>query len=71
MENTGPKGCYAAEMGDSLDRNGDVAIASPTSWRKGAVKKHVQNVFQKLGVENRTAAALVALEVLGLPDGNS
>lgn len=29
------------------------------------VKKHVQNVFQKLGVENRTAAAVRALEVLG------
>ncbi|MEZ5275197.1 MAG: response regulator transcription factor [Opitutaceae bacterium] len=32
------------------------------------VKKHVQNIFQKLGVENRTAAALRALEVIGLPD---
>jgi DNA-binding response OmpR family regulator/DNA-binding CsgD family transcriptional regulator len=31
------------------------------------VKKHVQNVFQKLGVENRTAAAVRALEVLGKP----
>jgi DNA-binding response OmpR family regulator/DNA-binding CsgD family transcriptional regulator len=31
------------------------------------VKKHAQNIFQKLGVENRTAAALRALEVLGLP----
>jgi DNA-binding response OmpR family regulator/DNA-binding CsgD family transcriptional regulator len=31
------------------------------------VKKHVQNIFQKLGVENRTAAAVRALEVLGLP----
>jgi len=31
------------------------------------VKKHVQNIFQKLGVENRTAAAMRALEVLGLP----
>ena len=29
------------------------------------VKKHVQNVFQKLGVENRTAAAMRAIEVLG------
>ena len=29
------------------------------------VKKHVQNLFQKLGVENRTAAAMRALEVLG------
>jgi len=31
------------------------------------VKKHVQNLFQKLGVENRTAAAMRALEVLGMP----
>ena len=32
------------------------------------VKKHVQNIFQKLGVENRTAAAVRALEVLGRPN---
>jgi len=32
------------------------------------VKKHVQNIFQKLGVENRTAAAVRALEVLGMPN---
>jgi DNA-binding NarL/FixJ family response regulator len=30
-----------------------------------AVKKHVQNVCQKLGVENRTTAAVRALEALG------
>ena len=35
------------------------------------VKKHVQNIFQKLGVENRTAAALQALEILGLPETNA
>lgn len=29
------------------------------------VKKHAQNIFQKLGVENRTAAALKAWEILG------
>lgn len=31
------------------------------------VKKHVQNIFLKLGVDNRTAAAMRALEVLGMP----
>ena len=31
------------------------------------VKKHVQNVLLKLGVESRLAAALRAVEVLGLP----
>jgi DNA-binding NarL/FixJ family response regulator len=35
------------------------------------VKKHVQNIFQKLGVENRTAAALRALEVIGLPEAGT
>jgi len=35
------------------------------------VKKHVQNIFQKQGVENRTVAALQALEVIGLPDAGN
>jgi DNA-binding NarL/FixJ family response regulator len=31
------------------------------------VKKHLGNVFQKLGVESRNAATLCALEVLSSP----
>ena len=31
------------------------------------VKKHVQNILVKLGVETRLAAALRATEILGLP----
>ena len=31
------------------------------------VKKHVQNILLKLGVESRLAAALRAVEILGLP----
>jgi DNA-binding CsgD family transcriptional regulator len=29
------------------------------------VKKHLENIYAKLGVENRTAACAVALEKLG------
>lgn len=35
------------------------------------VKKHLSNIFQKLGVETRTAAALRALEILGLPSNEN
>ncbi len=31
------------------------------------VKKHLQHIFDKLGVDSRTAAAVKALEVLGVP----
>ncbi|MEY3773912.1 MAG: hypothetical protein RLZZ129_692 [Verrucomicrobiota bacterium] len=31
------------------------------------VKKHVENFLPKLGVETRLAAALKAMELLGLP----
>ena len=33
------------------------------------VKKHLQHVYAKIGVENRAAALLCALETLGRPDG--
>ena len=32
------------------------------------VKKHLQHIFDKLGVDSRTAAALKALEILGVPE---
>jgi DNA-binding CsgD family transcriptional regulator len=35
------------------------------------VKKHVQNILLKLGVETRLAAALRATEILGLVDGDA
>ena len=38
-------------------------IASILSSKTRTVQKHVQNIFKKLGVETRTAAALLALEV--------
>jgi DNA-binding NarL/FixJ family response regulator len=43
--------------------NADVGAILGTTEK--TVKKHMGNVFEKLGVENRTAAGLRALEVLG------
>jgi len=43
-------------------------IASILSSKTRTVQKHVQNIFNKLGVETRTAAALVALENCGKAD---
>jgi DNA-binding NarL/FixJ family response regulator len=37
-------------------------IASILSSKTRTVQKHIQNIFNKLGVETRTAAALLALE---------
>ena len=34
---------------------------------ENTVKKHLQNVFEKIGVDNRNAATMSALEVLGAP----
>jgi DNA-binding CsgD family transcriptional regulator len=42
--------------------NGD--IASILGITESTVKKHVQEIFEKLGVETRGAATLRALEVL-------
>jgi len=44
--------------------NGDIAIILGNS--ESTVKKHVLEIFVKLGVETRTAASLRALEVLSL-----
>lgn len=45
--------------------NGDVAgILGAT---EGTIKKHLEHIFQKLGVETRSTAALRAIERLGAP----
>ena len=45
--------------------NGEIAIILGNT--ESTVKKHVLEIFDKLGVETRTAAGLRALEVLGSP----
>ena len=45
--------------------NGDVAGILGMSEK--TVKQHMGNIFEKLGVENRNAAAMQAVEVLGRP----
>jgi DNA-binding NarL/FixJ family response regulator len=45
--------------------NGEIAIILGNT--ESTVKKHVLEIFDKLGVETRTAAGLRALEVLSLP----
>ena len=40
-------------------RNGEIASILSSNTR--TVQKHVENIFSKLGVETRTAAALIAL----------
>jgi DNA-binding NarL/FixJ family response regulator len=42
-------------------------IATILGITESTVKKHVQEIFEKLGVETRGAAAVRALEVLGSP----
>jgi DNA-binding CsgD family transcriptional regulator len=42
--------------------NGDIAVILEMSEK--TVKQHLSSVFQKLGVESRTAATVRALEVL-------
>lgn len=45
--------------------NGDIAVICGMAEK--TVKKHLGNVFQKLGVESRNAATLCALEILSSP----
>jgi DNA-binding CsgD family transcriptional regulator len=42
-------------------------IATILGITENTVKKHVQEIFEKLGVETRGAATVRALEVLGSP----
>jgi DNA-binding NarL/FixJ family response regulator len=45
--------------------NGDIALILGVT--ESTVKKHVQEIFDKLGVETRSAAAVRALEALHAP----
>jgi DNA-binding CsgD family transcriptional regulator len=42
-------------------------IAAILGSGEGTIRKHLEHVFAKLGVENRAAAAARALEVLMVP----
>ena len=42
--------------------NGDVAMITGTS--EATIKKHMEHIFEKLGVENRNSATIKALETL-------
>lgn len=46
---------------------GNAEIASILSTGESTVKKHLEHIFEKLGVENRGAAALTAIETLSAP----
>ena len=47
----------------------NAAIAKVLGCCEGTVRKHLEHVHQKLGVQTRTAAVMVALEKLGLLKG--
>jgi DNA-binding NarL/FixJ family response regulator len=49
--------------------NADIAVIC--SMAEKTVKKHLGNVFQKLGVESRNAATFCALEVLSSPQAGA
>ncbi len=44
----------------------NAAIAKVLNCSKGTVRKHLEHIHRKLGVQTRTAAVIVALEKLGL-----
>ncbi|MDJ0647738.1 MAG: helix-turn-helix transcriptional regulator [Xenococcaceae cyanobacterium MO_188.B19] len=44
-------------------------IAQVLGCCKGTVRKHLEHIYEKLGVQTRTAALMVALEKLGLLKG--
>jgi DNA-binding CsgD family transcriptional regulator len=45
--------------------NGEVGVI--LGMREGTVRKHLEHIYTRLGVEHRHAATYRALEVLGLP----
>ena len=47
----------------------NAAIAKVLGCSKGTVRKHLEHIHRKLGVQTRTAAVMVALERLGLLNG--
>lgn len=46
--------------------NSNAQIAKKLGCREGTVRKHLEHLYKKLGVQTRTAAVMVALEKLGL-----
>lgn len=44
----------------------NTAIAKALGCREGTVRKHLEHIHSKLGVQTRTAAVIVALEKLGI-----
>ena len=48
----------------------NAAIAKILGCCKGTVRKHLEHIHRKLGVQTRTAAVMVALEKLGLLKGS-
>jgi DNA-binding CsgD family transcriptional regulator len=44
----------------------NAAIAKAIGCSEGTVRKHLEHLYKKLGVQTRTAAVMVALEKLGL-----
>ena len=44
----------------------NAAIAKMLGCSEGTVRKHLEHLYEKLGVQTRTAAVMVALEKLGL-----
>jgi DNA-binding CsgD family transcriptional regulator len=47
----------------------NAAIAKVIGCSEGTVRKHLEHIHEKLGVQTRTAAVIVALEKLGLLKG--
>ncbi len=47
----------------------NAGIARVLGCCKGTVRKHLEHIYEKLGVQTRTAAVMVALERLGLIKG--
>ncbi len=48
----------------------NASIAKLLNCSKGTVRKHLEHIHRKLGVQTRTAAVVVALEKLGLLKGS-
>lgn len=49
--------------------NGEIAVILGAA--EGTIKKHLEHVFEKLGVEGRNPASLMALETLGRPENRA
>lgn len=49
---------------------GNAEIAKLLGCSQGTVRKHLEHLYRKLGVQTRTAAVIVALEKLGVLQGD-